>query len=165
MNMTGLAKMKRLSRRLIRDTGGMAFVELALVAPVLLLLLLGAIDMSRLISARIDLEQAAQRTTDFALSRRPTNSNTNYLVAEASAATGLPAANITAQLFLECNGVRITDFKSGCAVGQTSARYVSIRILDNVDPLFDWSGLAGLLGAEGFNKTFVVTGDSVVRIQ
>ena len=159
------AALRRLPLALVRDTRGLAFVEMAFVVPVLLLLLLGAIDMSRLISARIDIEQAAQRTTDFALSRRPTNSNVNYLVNEAKAATGLPAANITAQLFMECNGVRVTDFKVGCPTGQTSARYVSIRIIDNVDPLFDWSGLAALLGAEGFNKTFIVTGDSVVRIQ
>ncbi len=151
--------------RLIRNQDGMAFIELAMVLPVLMVLLLGAIDMSRLISARMDMEQAAQRVTDYALSVRPTNGDTSYLVTEAIAASGLAAENVTAQIFLVCNGVRSNNFNGGCASGEASARYVSISIRDDVDPFFDWTALAGMVGLDAFNSSFSVVGDSTVRIQ
>lgn len=150
---------------LARDERGTAYIELAMVVPVLLLLLLGSIDMSRLISTRIDLEQAAQRTTDYALSARPTNDETAYLVAEAANASGIAAENISAEIYLVCNGVRTVDFSGGCGGGQTRARYVSISIQDQVEPFFNWAALEGLLGSNSFSATFTVVGDSTVRFQ
>ena len=71
-------------RKLARDCSGVGFIELALTAPLLALLFLGMIDLSSVVSTRIDLEQAAQRTTDYALAKRPPNGNTSYLVNEAA---------------------------------------------------------------------------------
>lgn len=151
--------------RLAADQRGTSFIELAFLMPVLLMLLLGSVDMSRMISARMDLEQAAQRTTDFALSSRPNGSNTSYLVAEAASASGLPANHVTVDLFLECNGSRMVDFDAGCPAGNVRARYVTVSIEDQIEPMFDWSNLGGLLGINAFDSAFTVVGDSTVRFQ
>ena len=57
--MTGFTLLRRM-HPLRRDNKGMAVVELGLVMPVLMFLLMGAIDMSRFITGRMDLEKAAQ---------------------------------------------------------------------------------------------------------
>lgn len=156
---------RRLLRSIRRDDAGTSFMELAFILPFLLLLLLGSIDMSRMISTRMDLEQAAQRTTDFALSVRPTSSSGQYLVNEAIRASGLTADNIGVQIYLECNAVRQANFDTGCPVGQERARYVSVTITEQVQPFFDWSTMGDLLGTSSFDRAFTIVGDSTVRFQ
>lgn len=152
-------------KRLLTNRDGFGAMELGLALPFLLLLCLGMIDASHMISTKIDYEQAAQRTTDFALARRPTNSNTTNYVAEAKAASGLENDNIDVELFLECDGTKQANFDSVCAPGQASARYISVEISNDVPTRFDWAGFGKLIGYSAFNSTVKVTGDSLVRFQ
>jgi Flp pilus assembly protein TadG len=155
----------RLFRSIMADSSGVGLIELAFILPILLLLILGTIDLSRFVAARLDLEQAAQRTTDYALALRPTNANGTYLKNEAVAASGVPAANVTVDIFLECDGVRQSSFNNTCASGETRARYVSVSIVEQVQPIFDWASLSNFLGFSGFSSEITVTGDSLVRFQ
>jgi Flp pilus assembly protein TadG len=150
---------------IVRDQRGTSFIELSILLPFLLLILLGSIDMSRLISTRLDLEQAAQRTTDLALSSRPNGANGQYLVTEAAAASGLAADHVQVEIYLECDGTRVGDFNAGCGAGEQRARYVSVVIEDEVAPMFDWSTLGSFLGVTAFDSTFTIRGDSIVRFQ
>ena len=151
--------------RLFKDRDGFGAMEMGLALPFLLLLCLGMIDASRMISTKIDYEQAAQRTTDFALARRPTNSNTSNYEAEAQAASGLSADKIDVELFLECDGAMQASFDSVCTPGQASARYISVEISNDVATRFDWSAFGRLIGYKAFDSTVTVTGDSLVRFQ
>ena len=47
-----------------RDERGNSFLETALAAPLLASLFVGMVDVSRAVSAKIDLEQAAQRAVE-----------------------------------------------------------------------------------------------------
>ncbi len=58
--------MKRLSH-LFRDERGTSVIELALVAPILASLVIGMSDLSRAYSAKLQLEQAAQRSIEKAM--------------------------------------------------------------------------------------------------
>lgn len=151
--------------RLWRDCSGFGAMELAIASPFLFLLTLGMIDASMLIGTKIDYEQAAQRTTDFALAKRPNSSNGTYLRTEAATAAGVPADNVTVDIYRTCNGTRATSFDGACSTGQVTARYVGVRIARPVETEFDWSGLARVLGVNGFARTVTVAGDSVVRFQ
>jgi len=152
-------------RRLIKDRKGLGTIELALVLPGLLLMLLGMTDMSRFISARIDVEQAAQRTTDYALAKRPSSDNATYLRNEAASAAGVSTNNVTAQIFLECDGVRQSNLNDTCPSGHTPERFVSISINRQVQTLFDWQALASVFGANVMASNITVTGNSLVRFQ
>ena len=152
-------------RTLFADHEGFGAMELALALPFLMLLSLGMIDASTMISTKIDYEQAAQRTTDFALARRPTNGNTSNYVAEAKAASGLPADNVTVEIFLECDGTKQSNFDTICPSDQTSARYISVEISNDVATRFDWTALGKMLGFKAFDSTVKITGDSLVRFQ
>lgn len=153
-------------QRLIRDQSGVGFVELALVAPLLAVLFLGMVDMSMIAATRVDMEQAAQRTTDYALGRRPLNGSTTYLVNEAVAASGQPSSNITVSLTLECDGVVQTSFTVICTSGQEIRRYATVSIRKTVNTGFNWRGLAAMFtGGSTTYTPITVIGDSVVRLQ
>lgn len=154
-----------LARRLRRDNCGLGAMELALVMPVFFMLGLGTIDASRMVAAKIDLEQAAQRTTDFALARRPNSSSGTYLKTEAASAAGVNASDVTVDIYLECDGSRQGAFAGTCASGQLQARYVDIKITRQLQTQFDWAALGETLGLEVFSSRITVTGDSLVRFQ
>jgi Flp pilus assembly protein TadG len=150
---------------LLRDSAGTGVMELALAMPVLLLLLLGTIDVSRLVADKIDMEQAAQRVTDFALAKRPDSADGTYLVNEAVSAANVPASNVTVDIYLECNGVRQTDFTVQCAAGEPQARFASVTIDKAVNTIFDWGALSEMVGSNILPSVVTVQGDSVVRFQ
>ncbi|WP_324827004.1 TadE/TadG family type IV pilus assembly protein [Qipengyuania zhejiangensis] len=153
-------------RRLVRDQSGVGFVELALVAPMLALMFLGMIDMSKVVAARVDLEQAAQRTTDLALGRRPPNGNTGYLVTEAVAASGVPSSGVTVLLTLECDGTVQNQYTGSCEVGQVTKRFASVSIRKQVSTGFNWRVFGAMFTGQNAAYTpITVTGDSVVRLQ
>lgn len=153
-------------QRLIRDKSGVGFIELALVAPILALMFLGMVDLSRIVATRIDLEQAAQRTTDFALAKRPPNGSTTYLVEEAKTAAGVSASDVTVRLTLECDGTVQTNFTSDCAAGQETRRFATVAIRKTIDTGFNWRGMASIFtGRSSAYVPITVVGDSVVRLQ
>ena len=152
--------------KLYRDTSGVGFVELALAAPLLALLFLGMVDLSVIVATRIDLEQAAQQTTDLALAKRPTSTDTSYLVAEARNASNRPASDIRVQLILECDGTQGYSFNSNCSPGQVQKRFVSVAIDQPVSTGFNWRNMGAMFsGTTVPYSPTTVTGDSIVRLQ
>ncbi|MCT2398234.1 TadE/TadG family type IV pilus assembly protein [Novosphingobium mangrovi (ex Huang et al. 2023)] len=153
------------AKHVLEDRKGAAVMELGLVLPVLLFMIAGMIDVSRFVCATIDVEQAAQRTTAFALAKRPTSSNATYLATEAASAAGVSTQDVTAEIFLECDGVRQSKFNTPCAAGETSARFVSIAIQRDVPLQFDWAAMGSMFGMQSIGSSITVHGDSLVRIQ
>ena len=49
-----------------RDSRATSTVELALIVPILMVVLAGSVDVARLISAKLRLQQAAERTAEMA---------------------------------------------------------------------------------------------------
>lgn len=148
--------------QLIRDQRGNSMVELALVLPVLATLLVGVVDISRAYSAKLHLEQSAQRTIELMQrsSYQPAANTTYQAVAQSAAGTG-SAAVITN--WLECNndGAHL-DFSTGsCATGAPYARYVQVRITQDFTPMF---GSRFFPGANS-NGTYTVAATAGLRVQ
>ncbi|WP_226638316.1 TadE/TadG family type IV pilus assembly protein [Novosphingobium profundi] len=160
-----MVRLRQALAALRHDRRGASVIELALVLPLLLMVLAGMVEVSRFVVARIDVELAAQRTTDFVLAKRPQSSDTSYIVTEAMAAADVEAGQVTAELFLECDGVRKDQFDSYCAAGEESARYVQVSIEKTVEMQFDWSKLASLFGSQVLGSTITLEGTSLERIQ
>src|SRR5438067_4764893 len=68
--------------RLTTDNRGAAVIELALIAPVLLLLLVGIIDISNAFNRKIALEQGAQRAIEKVMQSTADNTEQDSLKAE-----------------------------------------------------------------------------------
>lgn len=165
----GLKKITPIFRRCVSDNAGTGALELGLVLPFLVMALVGMIDVSRLVAARIDVEQVAQRATDFALANRPADSNLNanekVIANEAARDPDVDAADVSVDIFLECNGVREDSYKTICASGADMARFVSVEVDRDVDFLFDWSSMARIFGIKVMGDGIRVQGDSTVRFQ
>lgn len=155
--------------KLGRDEKGTGALELGLALPMLLLLLAGMIDMSRFISGRIDVEQAAIEATDFALAVRPQDGGNTEMAdirRVASRAAGVEIGNATAVMTVECDGVQQSSWRSFCTSSEDQARLINVTVSKTIDTVFDWTGLANALGwGSGMDAQITVTGDSVVRIQ
>ena len=152
-------------KRLSRDIRGTGAMELALCLPMLLVLLVGMIDVSRLVAARIDAEQAAQRATDYALAVRPRSANGAYIRNQATSDGTTLAEDVSVDIFLECDGERQADFRRMCDAGEDTARFVSVEIDRDVDFVFDWSRFTALFGSTVLGDGITVQGDSLVRFQ
>jgi Flp pilus assembly protein TadG len=142
---------------------GVSFVELAMILPFLLMLVVATADVAIGYAGKLALEQAAQRTTDLALARRPNDGNVDYLVQEAATASRQPVGNITVEAFLECGGVKQTTFTATCTTG-LPARVVSVRIIENRKLLFDYGKLTAVFGRRLMPNEVTLSGDSIVRM-
>lgn len=154
-----------------RDERGAAIIEMAIAAPVLATLLIGMVDLSRGYSAKLQLEQVAQRSIEKAMQGMQGDDSTDIfetLKAEAAAAAGVSESAVEVRYWLECNGVSqntnpstmATDYERVCTSGQVYARYLNITIEKTYTPMFRtrWAGA----NADG---TFTLVGEAGLRVQ
>jgi Flp pilus assembly protein TadG len=133
-------------RSLRGDKRGAVVIEFAIIAPVLALMTIGAVDLSNAFGKKLQLEQAAQRSiekimqTTGVLTVEQTIANEavcqyNGTNTDGSCKTSpITTANVTVVHRLECNGVLTTD--ADCATGETESRWVQVTVADNYTPMF-----------------------------
>ena len=152
--------MRRLAS-ICRDERGNSFLEMALAAPLMASLFVGMVDVSRAVSAKLDLEQAAQRAVEKV---QATDFKTTYastIQSEATAAGGT-GSTATVDYWLECNndGVHLDYDTGSCTTGQSYARYVRVDIQKAFTPLY-----GSMFPGANSNGTVTVKGKAVVRVQ
>jgi hypothetical protein len=147
---------------IFRDERGNSVIEMALAAPVLASLLIGMVDISRAVSAKVTLEQAAQRTIEKVQARDFKTSDEPGLEADAEAAAGAgSSADVDAWVECDHDGVHL-DYDSGsCATGAYYARYVKVSVSSTFTPMF---GTRFFPGAND-NGTVDVSGQATLRVQ
>lgn len=141
---------------------GTSTVELALVFPVGMLLMLGAIDASMGFAEKLRVEAAAARAIEqiTAFSRVKTDYEPSR--AEAAAAAGVNINDVTVTRWLECNNVVQGSFTASCPNnGDQIARFVQVSIRGNFEPSINYGNF---LKADA-NGLVRVQGDASVRIQ
>jgi Flp pilus assembly protein TadG len=123
-------------RSLARDERGASIIEMAMVAPVLATLLVGMVDISRAYSAKLQLEQAAQRSIEKVQQYRTTSSTFSTLQTEAATAAGVPTTDVVVDFWLECNGTRQTSYATVCPSTDNRVRYITVSITKKFSPMF-----------------------------
>ena len=146
--------------RLRPNERGAAVIELALVAPVLALMVIGIVDMSNAFSKKLALEQGAQRAIERIMQTTANDTVEGTLKTEVVCqvngtntdgtckSSPITTSNVTVNFRLECTagGGAITAQVSTdadvfdaftCAVGTVSeARYIEVVVNDTYAPLF-----------------------------
>lgn len=151
-----------------RDERGATIIELALILPLLATLVVGMADISLGYSAKLQLEQAAQRSIEKAVNGEKETAFFQTLKSEAMAAAGVSESAVTVRYWLECNGVSQNtspssmdaDYGKKCSDNVPYSRYVNVRIEKIYTPMFG-PKLAGA-NADG---TFTLIGEAGVRVQ
>lgn len=168
--------MRRL-RNLALEERGAAVIELALIAPILGLIVMGVTDVSIAYGRRLELEQAVQRsiekvmqttgdTTVAGTIQKEAVCQINGTNADNTCATGrLTAADVTVTYRLECTttGGAMTAQEATDATAfdaltcanatDTEARYVLAKAVDTYTPMFKMHFGTGPDGVYNFSAT------------
>jgi len=124
-------------RSLGRDERGNSLIEMALVAPLLAALLVGSVDLSRAVSAKLQVEQAAQRSIELVQRSEYKTADKATYEADAVAAAGTGStATLTAWLECNGNGTHLNIDTGSCAATDTLAKYVQMSVEKPYTPLF-----------------------------
>ena len=148
-------------RALAASDRGAAIIELALVAPVLALMVIGIVDMSNAFSRKLTLEQGAQRAIERIMQTTANDTVENTLTTEVLCqvngtnangtckSTPLTTSNVTVTFRLDCTGGSggITTQTSTdpatfdgytCGAGTVSqAKYIQVQVTDQYTPMFN----------------------------
>jgi hypothetical protein len=147
-------------KKLRSDERGTSVLEMAIVAPVLAMFVMGIGDLGRGFSERHSLQQAANRTMELA-HLGTAEENYNFLIAEAATAAGVPQSSVSLDDWVECNGTRNEDFAATCAEGQQIARYIRLTINSTFVPAFSSIGYPNVR-ADG---SVPISADVALRVQ
>lgn len=149
---------------LLLDTRGASVIELALVIPLLSIMFMGMVDASRIIARGHQLEQATQRAIEKATSYGQNGSDFSDIDDEAAIAAGVTTDDVTVDYWLECEGVRQTDFYGVCGSGKEISRHILVAVEDGYTPIFPYGPLGGVIGMDP-DGSIPLTADASVRIQ
>jgi len=148
------------ARLVWRDLRATSTVELALIVPILMVVLAGSVDVARLISTKLRLQQAAERTAEMASAGSIASAAFTSLQSEAATAANVPTSQVTVTYWLECDGTKQTSFDGTCTSGQQVGRFASISISSSYTPSFSW-----LLHATGASGSIPLSSSASVRVQ
>jgi Flp pilus assembly protein TadG len=144
--------------RIAQDRRGVSMIEFGLLAPVLAVLVGAIIDLSMGLSHVFTLQQSLNRSLEIVQANRPQKTaqasdvDFSYLTREVAQAAGVPESKVGLTRWLECDGVKQSDYNGSCAVGADMARYIDLKVTK------DYVG-------KMYMKTFPVTATAAVRIQ
>lgn len=132
---------RRAASALVRDEGGATAVEFALLAPVLLLMLAGLVDASRLIAQSMQVKAAAQAGADYAQRHGWNAAGVEAAVVQATplSVAAAPAPELTTACVSRLALVPATG--PTCAAGGAPGRFVRVGASATFTPLFPWPGL------------------------
>lgn len=144
------------------DTRGTSTVELAIVFPVGLLLLLGAVDSSLAFAEKLRVEAAAARAVEQITAFSRVRTDYTASKAEAAAAANVNASDVTVTYWLECNNVVQSKFDDTCTNSSHQiARFVKVTVSGKFTPSVNYGDFL-TTDANGFVR---VSGDASVRVQ
>lgn len=132
--------MRMVSTKLVwRDSRGVSVIELALLAPLLVLFLSGLVDVSRALAERFVLKQAVNRGLEMVQARPPRieagDADYDFSAVRNATATaaGVPPRDVVIRRWLECNGVRqaVTE---DCLPEEESARFIELEVRKEYEP-------------------------------
>ena len=159
-----------INRTLARNERGASTIELALLMPFLATIVIAMGDLSRAYSTKLQLEQAAyraiERVTQYQSTQAPSDLIKNEAVAAATDAgfTDVTASNVTVNFWLECNGVRQTNYDSTCSSGQVYGRWIQVDVTKTFTPSFSPVAFSRWMGSNA-NGSFTLHGKSGLRTQ
>lgn len=136
--------MFKIFKKCVHSDDGSSAIELAILLPVLLLMMLGAIDLGSAYARKMELANAAKSGVHYALVNKPIQRDLTQVIASvntnlASSANGTTA--VSASFTCKCDGVGFTCGNSCGAAGYVST-FVTVAVSETyVVPFFNvlWS--------------------------
>ena len=158
-------------RKLAGDERGSSLIEMALVAPFLAALVIGMVDISRAYSAKLRIEQVAQRSVEKAMQGMQGDDSTDIfetLKEEAAETADVAENDVDVRYWLECNGesqngspaTMAADYEKVCDDGEVYSRHLEVAIEKDYTPMFS----TRFLGSNS-DGSFTLVGEAGLRVQ
>lgn len=136
--------------RLLSDCGGSPAVEFGLLAPILVVILFGTIDLGALTYQSMEVAVAAHAGADYAMHSGWNSSSIQTAVTSATpiVVTASPAPTLTS--YCITGGALVVANNSTCPSGQAPGNYVTVSAHAVFTPIIAWSdfGLPSTLSAQ-----------------
>lgn len=145
------------------DERGTSIMELALVAPILAMMVVGVADLAMGFSARFSLQQAANRTLEMG-HLGSVKDGFGHLVGEAAAAAGVNEDQVQLDTWLECgsgSSKQKKAFGEECNASEAYARYIRLTINSTYSPAFKSFGFWKVSA----NGTVPISANAALRVQ
>ncbi len=160
----------------LRCTRGAAVIEFALLAPVLLLMVVAAIDFGTFIHQKMQLQSAARAGAQFAAQSSATRDDTTGIANAVRFASELDFTGVAIETtqFCACSdGIESTPDGNGscggtCAGGEFPGLYVRVDLTGSFAPLFPIkaiSDLASSSGTGGVSDLLTLNGEASMRVR
>ena len=162
--------MIRRFRRLSDDQSGAVLIEIALIAPMLALMVMGISDISVAFSKRLELEQAVQRAIEKVMQTTGEKTPEETIKSEACAqynggtnadgtckTGGITEDDVIVTYTLTCNNVA-QAYDTDCTSGQKEYRYIEATVTDTYTPMFP------IHFGTGDDDTYTLTAKAGVRV-
>ena len=177
--------MPAIVKKLAANDRGAAVIEMAMIAPVFALTVIGIVDMSNAYSRKLGAEQGAQRAIEKIMQTTETSSVANTLKTEAVCQVNglnpdntckpspITTSDVTVTYRLECktpSGTIATVYTTTdvaihdatyCPTDQKEQRYLEVRVQDKYTPMFPIR-FASFTAADG---TYHVSATAGMRTQ
>jgi Flp pilus assembly pilin Flp len=136
--------------RISRDQRGVAAIELALVAPILAALIMGAADVGSAFSRKLALEQGAQRAVEKVMQTTELANVQETIAAEVAIQAGVDEDQVEVTFPRYCGTRLMADgerdengFAEGdpCETSEKEAHYILVVVTDEYDPMFPALGM------------------------
>jgi Flp pilus assembly protein TadG len=126
-----------------KSDNGNATVEFALLLPLMLLLVLGAVDFARLFYAAITVASAARAGVQYgAQDTIKAKDTTGMQTAASNDAADITGVTATAQAYCECaDGTRVDCITGTCSGGTKPPAYVQVTVQKTFTTLVDYPGI------------------------
>jgi Flp pilus assembly protein TadG len=146
------------SIRGIRNDSGMATAELAMIAPIFILFLVGSIDVGSAIHRNMQVQTAAHAGMQYVIARGYSSSGISSAIANATSATGITMPENPTQ-FCGCptaSGIATATCGTTCAIGGSAGTYARIKARGTYQTYFSYPAIP---------SSYVFTHETMVRVQ
>jgi Flp pilus assembly protein TadG len=142
-----MMKLRHLLSSLRQDGEGAMVIETAIVAPVLVLLSLGAFQVSTIIARQSELQSAAAEASAIALAAAPDTFAKRVTVKGViQASTGLASDKVIISEVYRCDSeTGYVSNTANCSSSNVISRYVRIQLLDTYTPTWTRFGVGSPL--------------------
>ena len=139
--------LRRLFARLRSEAEGAVLIETAFVAPVLILMSLGAFQVSTMVARNSELVGAIAEAQSMILATDlDSQSQRDQLKDLLADSTKLPADNITVEQAFRCNqDIGYVDNFQACESGDRVSTFIKIEVSDTYEPIWAKLGIASPL--------------------
>jgi Flp pilus assembly protein TadG len=129
--------------KLQRDSRGAVVIETAIVAPVLVMLALGAFETSRIVSRQMEIQSAVAEAAQIAIAAKPdTSAERTTLKNIIRASASLDDAEVTITNVYRCGSTATTvTTAASCAGSDVITTYLNIAVTDIYTPLWTTFGI------------------------